>query len=131
VSAIAETVRPGLLRRTSQRAWSALLAAWGLVSGIAPHVLHHVGPLAGAALLAGAGGRLLFAAIALVVSIPFLIRIHRRFKTWLAPGIALAGMAVSFALSTFLIGPLITGSDSGPSQPGIQQPAGHMGHHHK
>ena len=131
MSAIAETVRPGLLRRASQRALSALLAAWGLMTGIAPHVLHHVGPLAGAALLAGAGGRLLFAAIALIVSIPFLLRIHRRFKTWVAPGIALAAMTASFTLSTVLIGPLITGSKNGPSQPGIQQPGGHMGHHHK
>jgi hypothetical protein len=32
------------------------------VLGAAPHVLHHAGPLAGAALLAGATGRVLFAA---------------------------------------------------------------------
>jgi hypothetical protein len=95
-------------------------------------VLHHVGPLAGAALLAGTGGRLLFAGITLIVSIPFLLRIHRRFKSWLAPLIALAAMAAMFALSSFVIGPLITGNESGSTpQPGIQQPAGHMGHHHK
>lgn len=132
MSALAETgARPHLLHRASRRAWSALLAAWGALAGVAPHVLHHVGPLAGAALLAGTSGRLLFAAIALVVSIPFLLRIHRRFKTWLAPTIALAAMAAMFALSTFVVGPLITGSDGGTSQPGVQQPGGHMGHHHK
>lgn len=123
--------RHGLLSRLSRRAWSALLAAWAALTGLLPHVLHHVGPLAGAALLAGTGGRLLFAAITLIVSIPFLLRIRRRFKSWLAPTIALAAMAAMFALSSFVIGPLITGSEGGSTpQPGIQQPAGHMGHHH-
>lgn len=132
MSALAPTgAHAGVLTRVSRRTWSALLAVWGAVIGVAPHVLHHVGPLAGAALLGGTGGRLLFAAIALVVSIPFLLRIHRRLRTWVAPAIALAAMAATFALSTFVIGPLITGSDSGTSQPGVQQPGGHMGHHHK
>jgi len=70
------------------------------------------------------GGRLLFAAIALLVSVPFLLHIHRRFQNWLAPTIALAAMAVTFTLSTFVIAPLITGSDSGGSQPGgLYEPA--------
>ena len=50
------------------RIGAALLAAWGVVVGAAPHVLHHVGPLAGAALLAGTGGKLLFAAAGLVLA---------------------------------------------------------------
>jgi hypothetical protein len=42
--------------------WGGILAAWAAVTGIAPHVLHYVGPLAGAAVLAGAGGKaILFA----------------------------------------------------------------------
>ena len=123
-------LRAGRVRRASARVSSALLAAWGAITGVAPHLLHHVGPLAGAAILAGTGGRLLFAAIALVVSIPFLRRLHRRFHTWLAPAVGLAAMAAMFALSSFVIGPLITDSDGGPQQPGIQQPAGHMGHDH-
>ena len=133
MSAIAETgTRPHRLGRVTTRAWSVTLAAWGAVTGIAPHLLHHVGPLAGAAVLAGTGGRLLFAAIALVVSIPFLLRLNRRFETWLAPAIALAAMAGTFALSSFLIAPLITGTEGvSPTRPGIQQPGGHMGHHHK
>src|SRR5918995_1043511 len=45
------------------RVWGAVLAIWGGFVGLLPHVLHHVGPLAGAALLAGASGRALFAAI--------------------------------------------------------------------
>ena len=123
--------RPRLLRRLTARAWAWLLAIWGAVTGVAPHVLHHVGPLAGAALLAGTGGRVLFAALALIVSIPFLLRIRRRFRSWLAPAIALTAMAVTFTVSTFVIAPLITGSDNGGSQPGIQQPDGHTSHHQK
>lgn len=112
------------------RAWSVVLAAWGAFIGVLPHVLHHVGPLAGAAILAGAGGTLLFAAIALAVSIPFLLRIYRRFRTWLAPAIALALMATAFSLSSFVIGPAIAGGNESPSpQPGVEQPSGHEAHH--
>lgn len=112
------------------RAWSGLLAVWGAFIGVLPHVLHHVGPLAGAALLAGAGGTALFAGIALVVSIPFLLRIYRRFRTWVAPAIALGLMAAAFSLSSFVIGPAIAGGDESPTpQPGIQQPTGHDQHH--
>lgn len=99
------------------RAWSAVLAAWGVITGVAPHVLHHVGPLAGAALLAGAGGRALFALIALVGSVPLLLRIHRRFRSWVAPAIAFAVMAALFSLSSFVIGPAISGDDGSPQTP--------------
>ena len=108
-------------RSISARAWSVLLAGWAGITGLAPHVLHHVGPLAGAAFLAGAGGRLLFGGIALVTSIPFLLRIRRRFGTWIAPGIAFAVMAAVFALSSFVVGPAITGEDPDP-QPWIEEP---------
>jgi len=120
-----------LPRRTFRaRAWSAVLAAWAAFIGVLPHVLHHVGPLAGAALLAGAGGRALFAAIGFVLAVPFLLRLYRRFKTWIAPATALAVMAVMFSISSFVIGPLITGEGSeAPPQPGIEQPAGHDEHH--
>ena len=112
------------------RVWSAVLAAWGAFIGVLPHVLHHVGPLAGAALLAGAGGRILFAAIGFVAAVPLLLKIYRRFHTWVAPATALAIFAAMFSLSSFVIGPLITGSESGAKpQPGTQQPSGHAGHH--
>ena len=112
------------------RAWSAVLAAWGAFIGALPHVLHHVGPLAGAAVLAGASGRVLFAAIALAVSIPFLRRIYRRFRTWIAPAVALGLMAAAFSLSSFVIGPAISGGEGGSKPtPGIEQPAGHEQHH--
>lgn len=124
---VAAAERP---RSIVDRAWSAILAAWGVFIGILPHVLHHVGPLAGAALLGGAGGTVLFAAIGFVAAIPFLIRIYRRFRTWVAPAIALAIFAAMFSLSSFVIGPLISGGeDGGNDKPGIEQPADHAGHH--
>jgi hypothetical protein len=116
------------LSAAAARVWSVVLAVWAAATGLAPHVLHHVGPLAGAALLAGAGGTLLFAAIGFVAAIPFLLRIHRRFDTWRAPAIALAVFAAMFSLSTFVIGPAITGANDKPS---LEQPGGHMGHHPK
>ena len=114
------------------RAWSAILAAWGVFIGVLPHVLHHVGPLAGAALLAGAGGTALFAAIGIVTAIPFLIRLQRKFRSWRAPAIALAVFIVAFSFSSFVIGPALSGGseNSSPSQPGVEQPSGHYSHHH-
>lgn len=117
-------------RSFRERTWSGLVGVWGGFIGLLPHVLHHVGPLAGAALLAGAGGQALFAAIGFVAAVPFLLRLHRRFGNWRAPAIALAVFAAMFAFSSLVIGPLITGSDGGTKPtPGIQQPTGHAGHH--
>ncbi len=123
------TPRGGVRRRAARRAWGALVAVWGALIGLAPHVLHHVGPLAGAALLAGAGGTLLFAAIGLVAAIPFLLRLHRRFRTWRAPALALAVFTAMFSLSSLVIGPAISGGNDRPAGPGIEQPAGHEQHH--
>ncbi len=114
-------------RSLAGRAWGAALAAWGGFIGLLPHVLHHVGPLAGAALLAGATGRALFAAIGFVAAIPFLRRLRRRFGTWRAPAIALALFAAMFSLSSLVIGPAIS-SDNAPARPGIEQD-GHEQHH--
>lgn len=127
---IAATTRPaGRLRASAGRVWSGVLAIWGAVTGLAPHVLHHVGPLAGAAVLAGAAGKLLFAAVGFVAAIPFLLRLHRRFATWKAPAIALAVFAAMFSLSSFVIGPAITGG--GGDKPGVEQQSGHASHHQK
>ena len=114
-------------RSLAGRAWGGVLAAWGGLIGLLPHVLHHVGPLAGAALLAGATGRALFAAIGFVAAVPFFRRLHRRFGTWRAPAIALALFAAMFSLSSFVIGPAISGEDA-PARPGIEQ-GGHEQHH--
>ncbi len=109
------------------RIWGGVAAAWGGFIGLLPHVLHHVGPLAGAALLAGATGRILFAAIGFLAAIPFLRRLQRRFRTWRAPAIAVAVFATMFSLSSFVIGPAISGGDT-PARPGLEQ-GGHEQHH--
>jgi hypothetical protein len=104
----------------------------GLVSGIAPHVLHHVGPIAGAALITGTGGSVLFGVLGFAVSVPFLLRLRRRFGSWRAPAIALAVFAAAFTLSTLVVGPAIRG-DGGSSSSPIERPAdtldehGHLG----
>lgn len=98
-----------------------LSAALAAVLGLLPHVLHHVGPLAGAALFAGAGGTLLFGAIGLVAAIPFLLRVHRRCGNWRVPAILLATFATMFSLSAFVIGPAITGGDD-DDKPAVSKP---------
>ncbi|MFC7483287.1 hypothetical protein ACFQX7_29330 [Luedemannella flava] len=106
-----------------------------MVMGLAPHVLHHIGPLAGAALIAGAGGTALFGVLGLLASVPFLLRLRRRFANWWAPAIALAVFAAMFSLSTFVIGPVISGDGDSPTRPGSEQPipsgSDHNRHHSK
>ena len=129
----AERATPRRLRQRVAALISSLVAA---TLGIAPHVLHHAGPLAGAALLAGTGGSLLFGAIGLVAAIPFLLRVHRRCGNWRVPAGVLALFAAVFSISTFVIGPAISGSGSSSSRPtsGQTVPAappteGHDAHH--
>ncbi len=129
---MAETAVPARLhRRLGARVWAAIVAAWGVVTGLAPHVLHHVGPLAGAAVLAGFGGKALFFALGLVLSLPLLLRLYRRFGTFVAPAIAVVVFAAMFTISSLVVAPLITGdSDSrAPARPGVDQPSGHESHH--
>jgi hypothetical protein len=106
------------------------------VLGLAPHVLHHAGLLAGAALLAGTAGALLFGALGFLAAIPFLLRVHRRCGNWRLPGALLALFAVVFSISTFVIGPAMSGasstSQSTSNQTVPSEPAGgeHYDHHH-
>ncbi|HLF42985.1 MAG TPA: hypothetical protein VJA46_05595 [Acidimicrobiia bacterium] len=102
---------------TGGRLRHAGTAAWGTVSGVAPHVLHHVGPLAGAAVLAGTAGRVLFFLIGLAVAAPMLIRLYRRFRTWAAPAIAVAVFALTYTVSSLYLGPLLTGGTTTPADP--------------
>ena len=100
-------------------------------------MLHHVGPLAGAALLAGATGKLLFGALGFMLALPMLRRVRRRHGSWAVPGGLLALMAVIFMFSTFVVGPAVTGSSSGsvppsqnvPAAPSDVTPAEHENHH--
>ena len=107
-------------------------AVLGAILGLVPHVLHHIGLIAGAAFITGAGGNVVFFLIGLVLSIPMLRRLYRRFRTWLAPAIAIVVFAVIFSLSAFVIGPAVSGgggSSDAPSSPTQTPSPGHAGHH--
>lgn len=109
--------------------WNAFLGGIGTIVGLAPHVLHHIGLLAGTALVAGSGGTILFGLIGVAASIPLLLRLKKRFGSWWAPIIGLAAFAIMFSLSAFVIGPAIT---NGGSLPPIDQPSPspqHTEHH--
>ena len=128
---------PPAPRTLRQRAATFGSSAVAAVLGIAPHVLHHAGPLAGAALLAGTAGTLLFGAIGLVAAIPFLLRVHRRCGNWRTPAALLGLFAVVFSISAFVVGPAISGNEGSSSAkpktdqsaPAAPAPKGHDGHH--
>ena len=90
-------------------------------------------PFLGTALVAGAGGTVLFGLLGLAASVPMLLRLHRRFGSWRAPALALALFAIAFTISTVVVGPLISGvrSPAVPPAPGpvVSEPAGHAAHH--
>ena len=94
--------------------------------GAAPHVLHHAGPLAGAAVLGGAAGSALFGVIGFVLAVPLLLRLRRRTGGWRAPAGLLALFLVVFAFSTFVVGPALSDDTDGPSR---ETPAEHREHH--
>ncbi len=129
----AAAARPGVIERVR----AAVAAVGAAVLGAAPHVLHHVGPLAGAALLAGATGKLLFGALGFLLAVPMLRRLRRRHGSWAVPGGVLALMAVVFTFSTFVIGPAIAGSGgesatpakNTPTAPSGVSPSEHESHH--
>ncbi len=104
------------------RLLAALSGVFGAIAGITPHLLHHVGPILGAAMLTGTAGNILFGAVGFVFTLPLLIRLRRRFGSWLAPALALALFAAMFTVSTLWIGPaireVITGaSETAPADP--------------
>jgi hypothetical protein len=108
--------------------WSGITAAVGAVMGLLPHLLHHVSFFAGAALVTGVGGNLVFGALGLLLSVPMLRRLYRRFGTWKAPTAAVAVFAVMFSLSAFVIGPAISGTDQQEPAPSQIDPE-HSEHH--
>jgi hypothetical protein len=65
-------------RSRLERMRAAVAAVGATLLGAAPHVLHHVGPVAGAAVLAGASGKLLFGALGFLLAVPMLRGLHRR-----------------------------------------------------
>ena len=113
--------------------WHTLVGAVGLIMGLLPHVLHHIGLLAGTALVAGSGGTALFGALGLLASIPMLVRLYRRFGSWVAPAVGLLVFTAMFSLSAFVIGPAVSGTgaevDPGPV-PTIDHTGDHTGTGH-
>lgn len=108
--------------------WHTVVGAVGLIMGLLPHVLHHVGLLAGTALVAGSGGTALFGALGLLATVPMLIRLYRRFGSWIAPALGLLVFAAMFSLSAFVIGPAISGTAEEPT-PGPVPTVDHTGNH--
>jgi len=116
-----------LVDRPRRTVWTVLSGGLGGLVGLAPHVLHHIGPLVGTALVAGAGGTALFGVLGLVASLPMLIKLRRRFANWWAPGIALGVFTAMFLISSFVVGPLISAPDT-PTAPGVSE-VNHTVHH--
>lgn len=109
--------------------WNGISAAIGAVMGLLPHVLHHVGFLVGTLALTGVAGNLAFGAAGLALSVPFLLRLRRRFGTWRAPALALGLFAAMFSLSAFVIGPAISGDDAPVTTPDPAPTQEHDVHH--
>ena len=122
-----ETTADATIDRKRRTIWTVLSGGLGEIVGLAPHVLHHIGPLVGTALVAGAGGTALFGVLGLVASVPMLIKLKRRFSNWWAPGIALGVFTAMFLISSFVVGPLISAPDK-PATPGVSQ-IDHGAHH--
>ena len=121
------TVSPG--SRHPARLRAAIATAGAAVLGAAPHVLHHAGPLAGAAIVAGATGTVLFGALGLLLAIPMLRRIRSRTGSWRVPSLLLASMAAVFAFSSLVIGPALTSDDEPGTPPPALSPSEHDSHH--
>jgi hypothetical protein len=115
---------PAAAATGARRLWEAVTGLVGGVVGLVPHVLHHVGFLAGTGLVAGSGGTALFGAVGLLASVPMLLRLRRRFGTWRAPAVAIAVFAAMFALSAFVIGPAISGGGAARS-PNVEHDVHH------
>lgn len=116
-------------------AWAGARATIGALMGLAPHVLHHVGFLAGAAILTGFLGNAVLYVAGLLLSIPLLRRIHRRFGTWKAPTIGVMIFSTLFLFSTLVLGPLFNPDPGSGEKPDAPAPSAtpaaeeHDGHH--
>ena len=125
--------RPGERARAAG-AWAATRATFGALLGLAPHVLHHVGFLAGAALLTGVVGNTVLYAAGMLLSIPMLNRLRKRFGTWKAPALGAIAFTSLFTLSAFVIGPALNPTPVAPQPASTTGPTGqpleeHDGHH--
>lgn len=92
---------------TRSRVVGIVGSAWAALMGALPHVLHHVGPLAGAAFVAGTTGTIVFGLLAFAFTIPMLVRIRRHRGSWRLPLALLATFIAVWAASTWLVGPWV------------------------
>ena len=99
----------------------SLAGATAAVTGTLPHAIHHIGLVAGGALLVRAWGQGLLATLGLVAMVPLLLRMRRRSGAWRKPALMLALFAAVFAVSTFVVGPALR--DAGTAAPAASPPA--------
>jgi hypothetical protein len=102
----------------------------GVIAAVSPHVLHHLGPLAGAALLTGALGNVLFGIIGFVFMVPMLVHLRRRFNSILAPVAASGLFVLFFGLSTLWLRdiPNVLGDHSSSDHAGHELHQNHEDH---
>ena len=112
-----------------KRIWEGLAGVFGLIAGIIPHVLHHIGLVAGAAFLTGAAGSVIFGIVGFVATVPLLIKLYRRFETAWAPITALVIFIAMFLLSSLVIGPWIRGDNKTSETKTNQSQDAHSQHH--
>jgi hypothetical protein len=119
------------LRERLRAGWAASRAALGSLLGLAPHVLHHVGIFAGTAFLAGVWGNLALYVVGLLLSIPMLRRLRRRFGSIAAPITGVALFTVMFLFSALVLGPAINPTPIAQVAPAQSSEAGfdHSAHH--
>ena len=94
-------------RPNRPRLVGAIGTAWATLMGMLPHVLHHIGPLAGAAIIAGTTGIVIFGLLALALTIPVLIRVQRRCGNWRIPAVLLGIMLAAWSASTWVFSPWV------------------------
>lgn len=123
------------LKEQVRAAWAATRAGIGALLGLLPHVLHHVGIFAGTVLLAGLWGNAVLYVAGLLLSIPMLRRLRRRFNSPIAPLVGVLAFTGLFLLSAFVIGPALSGTQTSPTAPpsSVSIPAAgedeHASHH--
>ncbi|WP_282007023.1 hypothetical protein [Propioniciclava sinopodophylli] len=117
--------------RRGTTVWASIRAGLGALLGLVPHVMHHIGLLAGAAILTGALGNSVLYVVGLLFSIPLLRRLRSRFNTWRAPALGVVAFTALFAVSAFVVGPALSGSNAPETRGGTSAPASaeHDGHH--
>ena len=120
-------------KRPRRGVWTTIRAGIGAALGLLPHIMHHVGLLAGAAVLTGVLGNTMLYVVGLILSVPLFNRLRTRFHSAWAPVIGIAIFTALFALSAFVVGPAISGvRDEGPARaptPVMTSSDAHTDHH--